>query len=243
MRSWMLSLVFATFAGTAFAGPLSTGDLAFTAFNADEDGWAIVTFVDIDANTTIYFSDNEAISTTGFNAGESHSTWITGAAVIPAGTVVRFSAVDQVNRAASIGSFSSVGDSGLNATTETIYAYLGINATMPTTFLAGISTEGATNLTAAGLTNGTNAVILTNSTDFAEYTGARSGAAAFADYKSLVFDAANWNIVVGGNQSAVEPNVVNFTIVPTTVVPEPATITMVLSSVAALAILRIRKGR
>ncbi len=31
---------------------LAQGDIAFTSFNADEDGWSIVPFVDIDPNTT-----------------------------------------------------------------------------------------------------------------------------------------------------------------------------------------------
>ena len=30
---------------------LNSGDIAFVSFNADEDGWSIVTFVDIDPNT------------------------------------------------------------------------------------------------------------------------------------------------------------------------------------------------
>ena len=44
---------------SAQAQALTTGDMAFTSFNGDDDGWAMVTFVDIAANTTIYFSDNE----------------------------------------------------------------------------------------------------------------------------------------------------------------------------------------
>jgi hypothetical protein len=35
------------------------GDIAFISFNADEDSWSIVTFVDIDPNTIIYFTDVE----------------------------------------------------------------------------------------------------------------------------------------------------------------------------------------
>lgn len=42
------------------ASALTTGDFAFTAFNADEDGWSLVTFVDIAANTQVYFSDAPA---------------------------------------------------------------------------------------------------------------------------------------------------------------------------------------
>ena len=49
----------ALLAASAQAQALTTGDLAFTSFNADDDGWALVSFVDIAANTDIYFSDNE----------------------------------------------------------------------------------------------------------------------------------------------------------------------------------------
>ena len=52
----------------SFGWGLSTGDISFTAFNADgEDDFAIVALADIPANTTIYFSDNEPNSDgTGF---------------------------------------------------------------------------------------------------------------------------------------------------------------------------------
>ncbi|MEP7319135.1 MAG: hypothetical protein ABI921_10345, partial [Panacibacter sp.] len=86
-------LVFTGFSQKATA-QLTKGDIAFTAFNADEDGWSLVNFVDIPANTIIYFTDNEATGTTSFNTGESYHQWNTGANIIPAGTVVRFSAID-----------------------------------------------------------------------------------------------------------------------------------------------------
>ena len=35
------------------------GDLAFTAFNADEDGWSMVTFVDLATNQAIYVSSGD----------------------------------------------------------------------------------------------------------------------------------------------------------------------------------------
>ncbi|MEH2084643.1 MAG: hypothetical protein V7K89_33135 [Nostoc sp.] len=47
---------------------LIQGDIAFTSFNTDEDGWSIVTFVDIDPNTTIYFSDGTASSPTAIGS-------------------------------------------------------------------------------------------------------------------------------------------------------------------------------
>lgn len=218
IRSFLAGLVAAGVSAHAFA--LGQGDIAFTAFNADEDGFAIVTFVDLAAGTTIHFSDNEW-NGSAFNTGEGQHTWTATAAVM-AGTVVRFSKVDQAIRAASSGSLVSSGDTGLNATSETIYAFLGADANSPTVFLAGLSTEGATNLSPAGLTGGTNAVILTNSTDFAEYTGPRTGLSTFASYGGLVNDAGRWNIVVGQDNSLATPNLAPFA-----PVPEPSTYAMV----------------
>jgi hypothetical protein len=211
----LLATAIAVTAGTlpvhaALVGP---GDLAFTSFNADEDGWTIVSLVDIDAGTTIFFRDDEW-SGTSFNTGEGIHTWNSGAATIAAGTVVRFSAVDQATRAVSVGTLTSTGDTGVNATAETIYAYLGANANTPTAFLAGVASEGTVNLTPAGLVAGTSAVVLTSSADFGGYIGPRSGLAAFNLYAGSVNNAANWSIDVGGDGSAVVPNTTSFSVVP-----------------------------
>lgn len=220
--------------------PLAAGDIAFTSFNADEDGWSLVTFVDIAANTQIFFSDGTASSATAIGTGESSFSWNTGASVITAGTTVRFSAIDAAARAASIGSFSVVNSSnlGLSATAETIYAFLGTSATSVTTMLTAVSSESNSNsLTIVGLTAGTNAVKLTSSTDFAGYTGARSGAASFAAYKPLVNNASNWAINVGGDGAAVVPNTTAFT----AAVPEPETYALMLAGLAAVGFLARRR--
>lgn len=221
--SLALAALFAAAAPLAHAQ--STGDIAFTSFNSDEDGFSIVTFVDLAANTTVYFRDDEW-NGSAFNTGEGLHTWNSGTGVINAGTVIRFSAVDQATRSASVGSLSSTGDTGLNATSETIYAYLGSNVNAPSTFLAGISSEGSVNLAPAGLTNGSNAVVVTNSTDYAVYAGPRSGAASFADYRSQVNNAAYWTIAVGGSQEQMIPDTTPFTITP---IPEPSPLALTLA--------------
>ena len=194
---------------------LTKGDIGFVSFNADEDGWSIVPFVDIDPNTTIYFSDSAATSATAIGSGESSFQWSTGANTITAGTVVRFSAVDIAARAASVGTFTIVNSTniGLSATAETIYAFLGTSGTAPTTILTAVSSEADnTSLTNVGLTAGTDALKLTSSTDFAGYTGSRTGAANFAAYKSSVFNPANWAIDVGGVGTSVIPDTTKFAI-------------------------------
>ncbi|MFX6601400.1 hypothetical protein ABTG86_19985, partial [Acinetobacter baumannii] len=88
---------------------LGAGDIAFTAFNADEDGWAIVALTDLAANSTIYFTDSTWDGAT-FTSAEGFHTWQTGAGIIAAGTVIRFSDIDQAGRAASTGSLSGTGN-------------------------------------------------------------------------------------------------------------------------------------
>ena len=76
---------------------LSTGDIAFTAFNADgDDDFAIVALADIPANKTIYFSDNEPNSDgTGFaDYNEGQLKWATGGSTISAGTIIVFTDTD-----------------------------------------------------------------------------------------------------------------------------------------------------
>lgn len=194
---------------------LSTGDLAFTSFNADEDGWSLVTFVDIAADSTIYFSDN-AWASGVFNPTESFHTWNTGLTGISAGSVIRFSSIDTAARTASVGTLLGSGSNfGMSASNETIYAYLGSDINTPSTFLTAISSESSSAaLTSAGLTAGLNAVLLTNSTDYAEYIGARAGEANFSDYRAQVNNAANWTILVGGAQDAQIPNTSSFSAVP-----------------------------
>lgn len=235
--SRLASAIALSIAATSANAALLTGDIAFTALNADEDGWSLVTFVDIDANTDIFFSDGLASSATAIGNTESSFSWNTGAATISAGTVVRFSAIDTTARAASIGSFSVVNSAnlGLSATAETIYAFLGstgIGGSVVTTMLTAASTEANnTSLTTVGLSAGANAIKLTSSTDYAGYTGARSGAAAFADYVTAVNNTANWAITVGGDGSAVVPDTTSFTTVP---VPVPAALPLLVSGLAGL---------
>jgi hypothetical protein len=225
---------------TAQTHALSMGDFAITTFNLDEDGFCLVPFVDVAANSTFYFSDGAGTSPTAIGSLESSFQWVTGGAPIAAGTVVRFSAIDVASRAASVGTFTVVNTTnlGLSATSETLYAFEGTSDTVATQILTAATTVGtAAELTPVGLTAGTDAISLTASTDFAQYTGPRSGLAAFADYRPLVNNPANWNIIVGGANDAVVPNTTAFTIVP-----EPSTCAVLISGTAMLLGLRRRRA-
>jgi hypothetical protein len=225
---------------------LNTGDIAFTTFNADEDGFAFTTFVDIAANSTVFFTDNEFVSG-AFNTGEGQITWSTGTSVINAGSLIRFSAIDKINTAVNFGSFTKSGDTGLNATTENLFAYIGSDINTPTTFLAAISNGNygsgtgsalISSLVGTGLTVGVNATQLTASSDFAEYTGLRSGLTSFSDYKSLIASNANWNIQGTVDASNTVPNITAFTIAA---IPEPETYAMFLAGLGLMAFVSRRK--
>jgi hypothetical protein len=195
---------------------LQTGDIAFTAFNADRDAVAFVALKDIPANEVIYFNDNEwngsAIGAGGaFNTGEGVVTWTAPAGGVAAGTVVVIDNYDKVSISATVGTVT--GSSGLSATDDSVYAYQGLSATQPSTFLALIANHAADSIANTGLTSGSTAIILTNSADFAGYTGARTGQAAFPDYLPLIANiATNWAIDVGGDGTAGIPSATPFTI-------------------------------
>ena len=240
-------LAIATTVAALNAHALSAGDLAFTSFNADEDGWSLVTFTDLAANTRFFFTDNEW-NGTAFNTGESYHQWITGTSTIAAGTVIRFSKTDSASAlSASLGTLSraSVTGStnyGLSQDADTIYLYQGTSATAPTTFVAAISTgafsstEGS--LTNTGLSIGAGAIKLGNGSEYAEYTGPRTGKTTVADYKALVNNVANWNDRGEGSYASLVPNTTAFTV---TAVPEPDAAAMVVAGLGLLGFMGRRR--
>ncbi len=240
---------------SAAAQAQSAGDLMFTAFNADEDGWAMVALTDLAPNTTVFFTDNEwngsAIGAGGaFNTGESFHRWTSGAATIAAGTVIRFAAIDNAaTLSASVGtlareSVSGSSNYGISTTADTIYAYRGTSATAPTTFLSAISSGGFSategSLANTGLSAGTNAVQLNASTDFAQYTGARSGLNEFSAYLPLVSGSGNWFNGGDGNFATTAPDTTAFTVQP---IPEPSELAFMLAGLGLAGAVARRRAR
>ncbi|WP_018412742.1 PEP-CTERM sorting domain-containing protein [Methyloversatilis thermotolerans] len=249
-RHTALALVLASLGFSAHAA-LSAGDIALTSFNADEDGLSFVALADIDANTTIYFSDNEW-NGSAFNTGESYNQWSSGSSVIAAGTVVRLSAYDKTSLSASVGTLSRVSVSGssnwgIANSNETVYAYLGTSATAPTSFLAAITNGSFTadgSLTGTGLSEGESAIRLnayatSASPDYAEYTGPRTGLTADA-YRALLADAKNWTVdTANGSYASTVPDTTNFQIA---VVPEPETYALLLAGLGLIGVAARRRG-
>lgn len=227
----------------------SAGSLSFTAFNADEDGFSMVALSDIAANTKVWFTDNEW-SGSAFNTGESYSSWLSGSAVIAAGTVIRFSKVDSATAlAASMGTFSreTVSGSsnwGISTSEDTLYAYLGSSATAPTLFLSAITTgsfgsASAGSLDNTGLSNGHGAITLSAGSDYAEYQGPRSGQASFADYLPLLGNIANWNdLGTSADGSNLVPDTTAFTV---SAVPEPSSYALLMSGLLSIGLIAHRR--
>jgi len=239
-------LVALTLASTT-ATALQPGDIALTAFNADEDGFAIVALRDLAPFTSVHFSDNEwsggAPGSGAFNTGENTFAWISGSAPIAAGTVVRFSAIDQAARAASIGAFglTQSGSPGFSATGDTIFAFHADGAGAPTRFLAALSSENfaGSALAGTGLALGVNAIAITASTDFGQYTGPRTGLSTFGGYGALLHDPRNWTLHLTGDFADFAPNMTGFEIAP---VPEPETYALLLTGLGLIGF-RLRQTR
>ncbi len=139
------------------------------------------------------------------------------------------------------------------SSSETIYAFLGTNATTPTTFLAAISNNAndyngpSGTLAGTGLTQGTTAILLpsvgANLADGGQYTGLRSGAAAFADYVSLIGNtSANWATDLNDGAQFVPFNTTSFQTAATSI-PEPASLSLMLLAATMGAVWCRRTGR
>jgi hypothetical protein len=213
----------------ASASLASSGDLAFVGFNADvADAFSVVTLVDIDANSTVYFSDKNWNGSV-FTGSEGLATWTSGGSTISAGTVILFS---NVNGSASVnlGSVSKSGSFDLSGSEDQLFAYLDASANQtPDTFLAAISNKGfasQSTLTGTGLTAGSTAVSFTGSPDIMEYTGLRTGQGSFSGYLALIGNTSNWATQDGtGDQSndGTGPDIpFNTSAFSVSGVPEPA---------------------
>jgi len=200
-----------------YIGVLSTGDIAFTAFNADgDDDFAIVALVDIPANTFIYFTDNEPNADgSGFaDYNEGTLLWDSGAAVISAGTVVIFTDTDNTSNSGfgvSIGTISLPSFNGvmaLSTSGDALYAVEGNpDEGAISAWLAGIQNETGNqgdNFGATGLTVGSTFFDMyegTASPDGGAYNGDRVGQTLFSDYLPLLTDYANWTIEISNGEN------------------------------------------
>ena len=228
----------------AHALALGPGDIMFTAFNADEDGWSIVALVDLAPETRIHFSDNNYTGGV-FASGEGYLRWTVGADKVAAGTVVRFSAIDSaLSLGVSQGLLERLQVAGstapnLSQTADTLYAYLATDPTRPQVFLAAVSNGGLLaavgSIADTGLAAAATAVSLPLGVDYAEFGGARDVPTAAQPLQQLLGAAAAWTAQDAGVFVGVAPSVEPFDVTP---VPEPAAWWLAAAGAAALRLWR-----
>ena len=143
--------------GDAPTTDLAAGDILFICFNADNDSFGFVALADIAAGEIIYFTDEEW---DGFAFGdrESDTIWTAPAGGLSAGAVVIFTGNDTTPTTVTGGGTVSESDElGLSSGSETIYAYQGLAARQPVTFLAAIANHTGDSIANTGLTAGVDA--------------------------------------------------------------------------------------
>jgi hypothetical protein len=179
------------------------GDIAFIRYQTDApDGFSIITFVEIPANQTFYFTENGWTSASGpLATSESTITWTTPSSVIPAGTVINFSNPSGSNFTVTpLGNGVAVGSgTGLSTSGEQILMFRGSNSTTPAAFICGVSstdwiTTGASSSTTSYLPSdlslNNTAVTFSSEEDNGYYNVTQIG--SIATIKALVNNGANW---------------------------------------------------
>jgi hypothetical protein len=180
---------------------LNPGDIMCIGFNADgKDDVAYVTLVPIPASTTLYVTDNEWTGT-AFNTGEGTLSWASGAAAIPAGTVLLFSNLSDTMglRSANIGTLTpatATGVANFGVSNESVFLFEGTSGTAPTKLLNvamnGLVPASAGTLMGSGLVENFSAQLFLAGVDIAGYRGVRTGLDK-ASYITAINDfATNW---------------------------------------------------
>ncbi|MEX0291225.1 MAG: hypothetical protein AB3N14_19135 [Flavobacteriaceae bacterium] len=210
----LVILLFAKFTTKRMAW--STGDISFIALKADlNDGFAIVTFVDIPPNTTLFFSDSEW-NGTRFGMDESTLIWNNDGHNIAAGTVIVF---ENINSDAEASYGKLIGNMNLSRKSEAIFAYVGQAPRQPTKFIAAVANAkgGFGTLINTGLEEKNAAIIYPEGTYFAEYLGPRDSLKKASAFKEIttasnyVFNHSDTNISLSGNTNRWAFNPKSFT--------------------------------
>ncbi|MGG7568133.1 Ig-like domain-containing protein [Rhodovulum sp. DZ06] len=196
------------------ATPLSAGDIGFTTFNADSiETFSFVLLADVDASTTISFTDNGWLSSGALRRSEGILDWTSGAA-LAAGTVIT---IDTAAQTADFGTvLAAEGSFNLSGGGDQVLAFQG-SADAPS-FIGAInnfSTAGAwqagsddsneTDLP-PGLVDGVSAVSIAH-IDNVVYDGPTTG--GVAALRAGLYDPANWTT---GSNSTTQSFTGTFTI-------------------------------
>ncbi|WP_020534777.1 T9SS type A sorting domain-containing protein [Lewinella cohaerens] len=173
---------------------LSQGDIAIIGMDTGDESFMFISFIDLDANTEIYFTDEE-FGLISASSGEGTILY-TAPNAITAGTVITFTGLS--------GGFSSTTDGNIALANggDGLIAYQGTLGS-PTSLLHAVAENtGTLGTPPIGFTS----YVLMGADD-GEYNGTRMGTAA--DLLALINDSSNWTT----SGSGVTPfNSSNFTI-------------------------------
>lgn len=136
---------------------LQTGCISFISLNSTKnDGFEIITNVDIPPKTKVHFTDSEW-NGNHFGFDENDITWFTGEKIIKAKSLIRFTNLNS-NASVSVGTLK--GSMKISKKEDAIFAYLG-DKRMPDIFLAAIANIelGYGTLMNTGLIDGETAII------------------------------------------------------------------------------------
>ncbi len=194
----------------AVQAALSPGDVSIIGFRSDDnDGLSFVTWVEIEAGTTLYFTDSGFFDDGTLRASEKVMSWTVPSGGISTGTVVVITCPKSENSSANIGSTSGIFD-GLSASGDQLFigttafpsgsstnkpgsAYTG-------TLLYGLNFDTSTWAADATSSNtsdlpdsldGTYLNLAIAEADNGEYSGLRSGL-KIEEFKAAIHDADNW---------------------------------------------------
>ncbi len=159
---------------------LASGDLALIGMDTPGEDFAFVCFVDLNAGTTIYFTDEEASGSYVIGTGEGTVMFTAPVGGIAAGEVISYVANASYFTTTSDGAMA-LGNSG-----DGLLAYQGESVGNVTTFLHAIGE----NLSLIGTFPDGFSNYMTFGTDDGKYSGTRNGTAS--ELMTAINNVSNW---------------------------------------------------
>lgn len=159
---------------------LAEGDMAIIGMDTVAEDFSFVAFVDMDAGTEIYFTDEEASGNYTIGTGEGTVLFTAPAGGIAAGTVITYAGNSSYFTTTSDGAMA-LGNSG-----DGLIAYQGTSVGSVTTFLHAVGEDSGD---VGTFPDGFSNYILYGADD-GEYDGTRTGDAA--TLMAAINNSANW---------------------------------------------------